>query len=253
MRSWQKQKKRSAYAAVTAVACVLLAAGLAEAAPFTVADHGQAKCSVVVSAAADKDVLAAARVLADYLGKISGGKFELATGSGTTGIAIGLLPDFPELGLGKPFDPAPPGVPCEQYLLRSHAKGLYVIGATDRAVKYAVWDLLYRFGHRQFFPTPVWEVVPSSPGLSIDVSMTSKPAWYLRWLYADWGTWPENMICWQAWWERNRIQDTGECYATGEFLDTAQGGPPLAAAFPDEFAKHPEYYALQPDGTRYKE
>ena len=55
----------------------------------------------------------------------------------------------------------------EDYLLRSHPGGLQVIGATDVAVEYAVWDLLHRLGHRQFFPGKTWEIVPPAGDLAL--------------------------------------------------------------------------------------
>ena len=46
---------------------------------------------------------AAAETLATFLSKISGAKFELATGPAKTGIVVGLGPDFPSLSWAQPY------------------------------------------------------------------------------------------------------------------------------------------------------
>ena len=63
---------------------------------------------------------------------------------------MGLVSDFEAL----PFEVALERNPFnrEEYCLRSSASGLWLLGATDLAVQHAVWDCLFRLGHRQFFP-----------------------------------------------------------------------------------------------------
>ena len=78
------------------------------------------------------------------------------------GIAIGVpshftTPSFPELDptdiLGQ-----------DKYVLRTHQNGnktgIYLIGASPRAARFAAADLFRRWGYRQFFPGTNWEVVP---------------------------------------------------------------------------------------------
>src|SRR5262249_42723755 len=132
------------------------------------AEDGQALQPIVTAENASATVKKTAQTLADYLGRISGARFEATTGDGQMGIAVRVAPQFrllpyKELAEGKDLTKR------EDYLLHSHAKGLHVVGATDQAVAHAVWDLLYRLGHRQFFPGPTWEVVPRIKNLQIAV------------------------------------------------------------------------------------
>ncbi|MEZ0267698.1 MAG: hypothetical protein ACAI43_23450, partial [Phycisphaerae bacterium] len=153
---------------------------VADAAPeIRVATGGKALLPVVTAAGASARTRDAAESLADYLSRISGAKFELTTGDGSSGIAVGLASDFPALGLDKELSAEGPAR-LEQYLLRSHDKGLYAIGATELAVEHAAWDLLYHLGYRQFFPGEVWEHVPTGPDLRIAVDANEKPAYFVR-------------------------------------------------------------------------
>ena len=113
---------------------------------------------------------AAAATLADHLERISGATFEVKTGDGATGIAIGLAADFPNTPHGRRWED-PDNLQREEYLLQSHAKGVYLLGVADPAVEHAVWDLLHRIGYRQFFPGKNWEVVPEIRDLSIEVDV----------------------------------------------------------------------------------
>ena len=99
----------------------LLLAGVATAAPAPVrlAAAGQALLPVVVGADASPEVLASARELADYLGRISGAEFAVETDTGATGIVVGLPADFTELPVVTDFKAGP--FDQEDYVLRSGA------------------------------------------------------------------------------------------------------------------------------------
>ncbi|MBM4086202.1 MAG: hypothetical protein FJ272_15570, partial [Planctomycetes bacterium] len=107
------------------------------------ARDGKALMPVMTAEKASERVRKAAGDLADVLGKMSGAKFEVTSGDGTNGIAVGVADDFPNLALKDKLTVK--GVADrEAYVLRSHPRGLHVIGATDLAVEDAVWDLLWR-------------------------------------------------------------------------------------------------------------
>lgn len=114
---------------------------------------GEAAWPVVVAPEAPDTVRAAAGQLAAYLERMTGSAFAVIEGDGTEGIAVGTFRDFPDPARNVDFDPADP-LRREEYLLRSHARGVWLIGATELAVNHAVWDFLYRLGYRQFFPGP---------------------------------------------------------------------------------------------------
>src|SRR5690554_6505460 len=114
-----------------------------EPAEVVLSDNGNAKHSVVISSGASERTRKAAGDLAEYLGRITGGEFEVKTGDGATGIAVGSYKDFPALGLKDMYDPEDL-TRRDEYLLRTHDNGVYLVGATDLAAQHSVWDFLYR-------------------------------------------------------------------------------------------------------------
>lgn len=208
----------------------------------TLAKEGQATQRIIIAANASKSVQSSAKTLASYLQQITGGVFEVVTkGDGKEGIAVGLVSDFPALKLDQTFTIDDPAAQ-EQYLLRSHAQGLYVIGQSDTAVSHAVWDLLYQLGHRQFFPGQAWEIIPDQSDLSLAINALESPDYLHRKIWYGYGLWGYNSQPYLDWLERNRLP--------GSFaLNTGHAYGNVIREFKEEFDKHPEYYALV-DGER---
>lgn len=201
-----------------------------------IAAAGKGLMPVVVAAGASERVRAAAAALADTLGRISEAKFEVTRGDGTTGLAVGLASDFSALGLAGRF--AGGGIADrEHYLLKSHARGVYVLGATAAGVEHAVWDLLYRLGYRQFFPGRTWEVLPRTPDLGITVNANERPAYYARRIWYGFGLWDHNRKAYQQWCVRNRA-------VAGFDLRTGHAYDGLIGANKRAFDAHQEYYGL---------
>lgn len=213
------------------------------------ANQGVAKLPVIVSAQADPRVRAAADQLAAYLGKITGATFEVKTGDGTQGLAVGLVSDFPAIvsaaKLTGRFDPTD-ALRREEYVLQSHSEGskqgVWLIGATPLAVEDAVWDLLARLGYRQFFPGSTWEVIPNSPTLQIAVNIFEKPDFLTRRIWYGFGMYGYNDEPYKQWCARNRA-------LPGFNLSTSHSYQRIIRQNKAEFEKHPEYLALV-DGKR---
>jgi hypothetical protein len=205
------------------------------------ANEGKALFPILLSEHASAATRESARILADYLQRISGAKFELQTGDGKRGIAVGRAEDFPALGLKVPWD-GKDITRREDYLLRSRAEGLLLIGASDLAVSHAVWDLLYRLGYRQFFPGKNWEVIPKSASLRIAVDTHQHPAYHARRIWYGFGAAPWAKEAYAAWCERNRA-------TSGIVLNTGHAYDGILARNKAEFARHPEYLGLV-DGVR---
>jgi hypothetical protein len=215
----------------------------AETGPPTVqfARDGKSSIRLVIGLGASPASRQTATVLADYLGRISGAHFRISEGDGRQGIAVGCVAEFPALGLAADFrDKGPAG--REQYVLRSHPAGLYAIGVGDLAVRHAVWDLLYRLGHRQFFPGPKWEVVPSRRDLAIAVDTNQTPDYLVRNIWWGGGSVDYSHKAYAAWRERNRT-DSAFVLNTGHAYDA------IIQRFHDVFSAHPEYLGLL-DGQR---
>ena len=209
----------------------------ADAKKILLAKDGKALYSVVVSEDAGERVRAAAQTLADYLGRITGGTFVVESGDGSSGIAVGIHDDFPHTGAGAALSPEIISR-ADDFLLRSHANGLYVIGTTPVSVGHAVWTLLHHLGHRQFFPGPTWEVVPGEPNLRIAIDQVIHPDYPFATMFHSMGNFsPEDNKEINRWLECNRMinsRDWGFGHVYQELLKE----------YPEVFEKHPEYWAL---------
>ncbi len=204
------------------------------------AGGGEARLPVVVGPEAGGRVRAAAEELAEYLGRIGGARFAVEEGDGGRGVAVGVFTDFPALHLAERFNPAEIAR-REEYLLRSHAGGVHIIGATETAVEHAVWDFLHRLGYRLFFPTDTWEVVPRLETITVSLDVVETPDFYNRSGPRGAGR-TVDREAWQRWHRRNRMTPaftlrTGHAY--GGIIRRNRAA----------FDAHPEYYALV-DGRR---
>lgn len=205
------------------------------------ANGKRALLPIIVSTTASERVKAAAATLADYLQRISDAHFEVQSGDGKSGVAVGVASDFPQLTFATTLS-ATDTAQREDYILRSHATGVYLIGATEQAVELAVWDFLYRLGYRQFFPGEHWEVIPRTIELSTAVDAKEHPDYRARRIWFTYGSWPENGDRARQWSQRNRA--TG-----GIALNTGHSYGNIIARNKKEFDAHPEYFALI-DGQR---
>lgn len=105
-------------------------------------------------------------------------------GDGKSGIAVGLYDEFPSLKNDQELKLnrlSPRDVQTVQsYIIHTHDNGIQVIGASDIGLIYGVWDLLYRFGYRQFFLGKMWEVIPENKNLSLALDTFEKPDYFCR-------------------------------------------------------------------------
>ncbi len=214
-----------------------------EAVLVVLTSNGLATWPVVVGHEADARVREAAQDLADVLGRITGAEFAVTEGDGLTGIAVGTAADFPLLDWTNLFDPTVVSG-REDYVLRSHDKGLWLVGARPVAARHAVWDLLQRLGYRYYFPSPDWEIVPSISDLVVAVDVFERPAYHerdvgrtLRLTRASWLQ--ERVGVWQV---RNRAASDFQLATSHAYQDIVRRNQAV-------FDAHPEYLALV-DGER---
>ncbi len=213
--------------------------------PTLLADEGIARFPIVVGVGADEMIWEAAEDLALYLETISGAPFDVVEGDGQEGLVLGEPDDFEALAVPDvEFGEGP--LEQEDYAMRSHeTQGLYLLGASPLAVQFAVWDLLYRLGHRQFFPTETWEVVPERERIEVAIDIRESPDYQSRQaprppMRLDQRPWAEEP--WERWQIRNRTAATFEL-ATGHAYDT------VIAANQEAFDANPDYWGLV-DGER---
>lgn len=201
--------------------------------PVELSKQGKAAMPIVISEQAARETLDAATTLSQYLNRITGGTFEVQKGDGGSGIVVGTAADFPALTPSAKLAKADI-TQREDYALQSHSRGIYLIGATPKAVQHAVWDLLHRVGYRQFFPGPKWEIVPKTPALKIAVDTYEHPDYVTRRLSPGFGLWPENGPPYWQWAAANRV-------ANGVDLRTGHVYKGIISDNQKEFDEHPEY------------
>jgi len=234
-------KPRSIVTGIVLTLAVSTSATQVTAAQTRLADSGKADMPVVISESASEQVRDAAHDLARYLGRMTGATFDIVIGNGKQGLAVGSAADFPGIQLNDAFD-APPLVATEQYVIRSHEHGVYLIGAADLGAQHAVWDFLYRLGYRQFFPGETWEIVPEHPTLGVDMQINQRPDYAVRSIWFGYGFWDHNRETYARWQKRNR--------GVSDFqLRTGHAWGQIQRRHAETFEEHPEYFALV-DGKR---
>jgi hypothetical protein len=217
----------------------------ASAVSVKLSENGRALLPIILSDKASEAEKTAAQTLAEYLKRITGGEFKVETAAApltgsTPGIAVGVASNFSDAPAALKTDDA---TKQEDYLLRSHAAGVLLIGASEKGVQHAVWDFLYRLGYRQFFPGETWEVIPSTPSLSVAVNVLEHPDYYARRIWPGFGALPENRESYAAWEARNRM-------GSGVELRTGHAYGAIIHRNKAAFAAHPEYLT-KPGGDKF--
>ncbi len=150
------------------------------------------------------------------------------------------------------------------FVIRTIGDRLMLVGATDRASLYAVYDFLEKeLGCRWLGPGPDWEEVPERASIEVpNVSRTEIPGMKYRFLrmtvVGEPGTWPAHTMSWAA---KNKI-NIGSGWPPAELPgQIAKRGGFRAWMSPhvirhllnvDEyFDEHPDWYALR-GGKRAK-
>jgi hypothetical protein len=217
-----------------------LLAGGASAQPLRLASGGEALLPVIIGAEAPDETRAIAAELAQMLGRISQAEFRVEEGDGRRGIVVGVPADFADLPLSPGFGSGE--FEREDYLLKSQPQALYLIGASGLGLSHAVWDMLYRLGHRQFFPGEAWEVVPEISELEVEVDARESPDFHARRIWYNWGFWGYNEEPYKQWCVRNRA-------VQGFQLNSGHAYEAIIADRRADFEAHPEFLA-EVDGER---
>lgn len=232
-------------------AVFLAAAALPLQADYKLAENGKALCSIVFGTPPSEPEKYAAEELAAYLKKISGA--DVATGSAPI---KGTYPIF----LGTEFTskvPEAEGLKGDSYLIRADKNGMFIVGATPRAVLFGVYGFLEdHLGMRWFYPGEEGEFCPKNTTISGKDFIDRQVPSFLR---RDMGlmTTAVNapLLETRKWMVRNRLSRT-----TGRVDPLAKqhaavprgGGHSMHEFVPVSlYDKHPEYFPLI-DGKRLK-
>lgn len=181
-----------------AVSTVLL--GVSTTHALTIARDGQATSRVVVSGDAPAVTQFAAQELAQYLGRISGGQFEVVKADSESPDSVLELTNTENavlVGLSRytsEFDQQVADLEPDGYMIVSKPPVLLIAGNDDPRTNpevarslgdagslYGVYRFLERLGVRFYYPTEFGEVVPSRQTIELDeFSVTDAPYFRMR-------------------------------------------------------------------------
>jgi hypothetical protein len=205
------------------------------------AEDDRALLPVVVATNASEALRAAAADLAEHLGKMAGGSFEVVEGDGNRGLVLGTLAQFPDPALTEPLAIRDGVDGREAYAIRTGPGRVRLIGATDLGASHAAYRLLESLGCRWFFPAPEWTVVPRRPTFSATLWETDRPRILSRRIWWGYGFFDRSQkrsqADYEAWCRRNRV-------AQSRRISCGHAWQTIIADNRAVFDEHPEYLAL---------
>jgi len=213
--------------------------------PMYIVEDGESDFVIVTSDSPDECILTAVAEMQKYVKAISGAELAHVTESefeqGNKAIVIGETQLEKEIAQ---VDRASIG--ADGFLLYSDGTYLLVAGGDSRGTLYGVYTLIEEyFGVRWF--TPTLEVVPESEDIVVDAAMnrTVQPSFAIR-RNSCVGTSDEYRAKMKV-----NVSFWNEATEYGGALNYVLWDVTLTTLVPDSlFAEHPEYFAMNPDGTR---
>lgn len=175
--------------------------------------------------------VAAARLLADWLGKMTGAAFPVQerAAEGVTPIYVGRAAVAAGLKLDDIDSPTKEGV-----RIVVEPNRVLIGGQSDAATLKAVCRFLEHLGCRYFMDTPLGEVAPREPDLTVaPTTITEKPGLLYRnpkgpsWMGGYWKAW-----------NGAGGEDFAHAHSWGRYIPKGL------------FAEHPEFFAMGADGQR---
>ncbi len=220
---------------------------------FFLARDGRPVASIVTSASPGENARLAAAELQKYLEKITGARLPIATDDAPPAGALVLV------GRSK-LTEAIPGLEIpsgrtrdlreEGFVIRAHEDRLVLAGNDAEpylGTRYAVVEFLHSLGVRWFMPGELGEVVPRIQAVEVGpLDILQRPDFPLRnfWEHAR-GNMGEQCAEWKIHNKMNpRAQDVFGVPGDGSIT----GYLPA-----EQFAAHPDWFALQRDGQRSKD
>jgi hypothetical protein len=195
--------------------------------PVSIVTNGTAKCLIVTPAKASPAESHAAKVLQDYIKRMSGASLSIVNEDGvkqgSNAVYIGHTGYAEKYSLGK--------LPAESYFIGSDNANICIIGGSGKGVVYGVYGLLEKFGCRKYADVPAY--VPSAKNLTLPKQLHEQhtPAFIYRESYYPASLDKEYL----EWHGLHQLEDLWGMWGHSFFKIV----PPKTY-----FATHPEYYAL---------
>jgi len=215
--------------------------------------NGRPDATIVTSSSPTKNARKAANELQKYIEKISGAKLPLADDTASISGCLVLV------GHSKFTDRVPNlKIPSgrtknlreEGFVIRTHGNRLVLAGNDTEpylGTRYAVIEFLHRLGVRWFMPGEMGEIIPKISTLTVSpVNITQRPDFPVR-----------------DFWEHSRGNMASECAEwkihnkmnphSVEVFGVPSDGSVAGLLPKEQFEDHPEWFALNKDGTRSKD
>jgi len=230
--------------------CMLAMRAQAARPAFTLAREGRPACAIVIAEKAGENASIGAGELQLYIEKISGARLPIVTDAdplpagGKVLVGRSRLTD--KLGVKIP-DGVTPDLREEGFINRTVGDSLVLAGNDTYpyyGTRYAVYALLKRLGVRWFLPGEYGEVTPRIATVTVPaLAVEEHPSFRVRsfWTHSQ-GTMFEERELW-------KIRNFMSSRSAGWFGVPGDGS--LNEYLPKDMIKdHPEWFALQPDGSR---
>jgi len=215
---------------------------------------GEPQASIVIAAEASENARVAAEELQHYVEKISGARLPILTDDAPvegTVVLVGRsrLTERIE-GLMIPSG-ATRNLREEGFVIRCKGDRLVLAGNDSGpylGTRYAVCELLHRLGVRWFMPGEFGEVVPRNATIEIpEMDVLDSPDFPIRdyWTHSK-----DNMDELLAEWKIHNKMNPIIRQGTDQWFAVPGDGSVVHYLPQDQFQEHPEWFALQRDGTR---
>jgi hypothetical protein len=231
------------------VLSIFIAAGISPSllsSAMTLVHDGQATCTIVIAPDASDHEKLAAEELSAYLGKMSGAKVPIGSDASVTGnrIRMGVF-GRPPVQDWKGKRPVLDAFAMETRARDRGGTDLLLIGGDARGAAYAAYELLERFlDVRWYMPTEVGEEVPQRKTIELeDLKWSNQPDF----VFINGLNWPGDGRAGPGaveWLRHNKgaVGDISYMYghSWSGYIEPSEANKKA----------HPEWFALNPDGTR---
>lgn len=132
----------------------------------------------------------------------------------------------------------------DAYAIQTTPERVALVGANVYSLRHAVAHLLRELGFRYYAPSPRWHIIPTLDAVRVDLNVTAVPDIGTRKIWYAYGQPDKDLAAnYDRWVAGNRLSGTA-------LLNTGHSYGHIIGRNEQEFAKHPEYFALLEDGTR---
>ncbi len=142
----------------------------------TLAVEGRGVIPIVISPTATAEMEETAAQVAGFLGRITGGAFQVERSAEPRGITLGTLKEYPDPSLEGPLKIGDWNDGKEAFAIRTGEGTIRLIGASVLGAQHAAYRFLELLGVRRYFASAEWEIVPHKPNLAFDAEEESRPA-----------------------------------------------------------------------------